>query len=175
MPRFYGRLVHFRLNQAKYNKTLDQAATRLVRQAARAWLRAMILQVPVWSGMARGSIKFASGPGGVLSRYLNVEVPINPIKATRKKNQLTGAPYGRYNFITSRHTYRFKFRSDVPHFILNEFFARTDAGAGGQQIIAPWNSLEAGAAAFRATIRAGIPKLPNPGKAIERTIIPFGK
>lgn len=171
MPKFFGSLHGLRL-KGNPKKTMDAALKILIREAAREWLRAVVLQVPVWSGQALGSIKFARGTNGNLSRYLNVSIPIVPVKARPNKNQYSNP--GKYNFPTAQNRYRFSFRSDVIYYIHNEFFPRTDPGAGGQQIEAPWHSLEAGKEAFQAVIAAAKKKLPRLQKAIESYSIPFG-
>ncbi len=155
-----------------YKKTLDEAIRRLIRQAAREWLRAMIVRIPVWTGQALGSVKFARGTNGNLSRYLNVAIPIVPRENRRGKGPTTMP--GRYSFTVQNHVYKFYFRSDVVYFLWNDFFIRTDRGASGQQIQAPWLSMEAGAAAFRATIEDGKKKLPRIQDAMSKTVIPFG-
>ena len=173
MVRFTGQLHGLKFSQNKHGKTMDQAIQRLIRQAAREWVRAVILRVPVWTGQAMGSIKFASGPGGNLGRFLNVAIPIVPKETRKGKNAGTGAAYGHYNFTTGNHVYRFRFRSTLIYFIHNEFFARTDWGASGQQIQAPWRSMQAGAEAFLAEIRRGKTRLPKIQNAIEKIVIPI--
>lgn len=174
MPRFYGAFQGFGFSKDPYNKRVDLDIQRIVRNAAREWLRAMIVFVPVWTGQVRGSIKFARGTNGNLARFLNVSIPINPIKARPNKNQLTGGPKGHYAFTIQRHVYRFRFRSDIIYYIHNEFFARTDPGAAGQQVVAPWHSLEAGEVAYRAAIEAGKARITRIQSAIVKTRIPIG-
>lgn len=173
MVRIHTNLYGLKFSKDPFYKTMDAAILRLIRVAAREWLRAMIVRVPVWSGMARGSIKFASGPNGNLSRFLNVAIPIvpHPGARTKYKNAEAGAKYGHWNITSGNHNYRFFFRSDVLHYIHNEFFARTDPGAGGQQIVAPWHSLEVGAEAFNAAIEKGKSSLPRIQDAITKVKI----
>lgn len=173
MPRFYGRLFGIKINEGKYTKALDKDLQILVRKAAREWLKTVITRVPVWTGMAKGSIKFASGPGGNLAAYLNVSVPIDPVEHRKGKTPEIGGRFGRYNFTSSRHIYRFTFRSDVIHYIHNEFFARTDNA--NEQIVAPWQSLIFAELAYRSELRRGIATLPKVAKYIEKVEIPFGK
>lgn len=174
MPRYYGRFFGIRV-RGSYTKKLDSALQALNRNAARAWVKAVILRVPVWTGMALGSVKFAQGSNGVLSRYLNVSIPINPREHRKGKSPERGGTWAFYRFTASRHIYRFTFRSDLVYYIHNEFFARTDPGASGQQIIAPWHSLEAGEAAYRQAIRSGISKLPKVRDNLIKVDIPLGQ
>jgi hypothetical protein len=162
-----------------YKKKLDLAIRALIREAAREWLRAMIIRIPTWTGHTKGSIKFARGANGNLSRYLNVSIPIVPHpraagQISRGKNAASGGRLGRYSFTVQNHVYKFYFRSDVVYFLHNDFFARTDRGAGGQQIEAPWGSAEAGAEAFHQTLGRGKKNFPRLEDAIIKTRIPFG-
>jgi hypothetical protein len=176
--RMSGYLMGLKFAKDPYKKKLDEAIQRLIRECAREWLRAMIVRIPVWTGHTKGSIKFASGTNGNLGRYLNVSIPISPHPGAARqirqgKTAASGGRKGRYSFTVQNHVYRFYFRSDVIYFLQNDFFARTDRGAGGQQILAPWGSAEAGAAAFRAALIAGKRKLPRIQDAIVTTRIPF--
>lgn len=162
MPIRHRYSLHgFKLDKGKFTLALDQASQVLVRQAAREYLRAVVIRVPVWSGAALGSVKFASGPNGNLGRFLNVSIPISPKKGAWRKNKNQFSGKGEYSFTSQRHIFSFLFKSDVIHFFLNNFFARTDPGAKGQRIQAPWSALEAGGAAFESTIALGIAKLPK--------------
>lgn len=174
MPRFRGSLVGLHFAKEPFSKTMDAAIQRLIKGAAREWLRAMIVQVPVWSGETRGPIKFARGPNGNLARFLNVSIPIVPRQRRENKNEQTGARKGRWNMTAANHVYRFYFRSDVIQYMHNEFFARSDPGAGGQQVIAPWHSLEVGRDAFEHFVQEGKAKLPRIQNAITTFRIPIG-
>lgn len=161
MPITSARFQTIKL-KGDWTKTIDERFQTISRKGARAYLRALITQVPVWTGMARGSIKFARGPNGFLAQYLNVAIPIVPHPQARfiaGKNQYAGGAYGRYNFTSGRHIYQFRFRSDVVHYILNEFFARPPTV--NQQIEAPWHSQEVGVAAFQSTVKAEMDALPS--------------
>lgn len=163
MPRINARFTAIRVSKS-FTKELDEQLQIKVRKAARAWIAAVILQVPAWSGMTKGSIKFAQGPNGSLAAFLRVAVPITPVKGGERKdkNAAAGGPFGHYQFVAESPVYLFKFRSDVPHYLHHEFFARP-AGVQ-QQIIAPWKSFRAGAAAFRETMHEEIATLPKISK-----------
>lgn len=161
MPRTYARFQGIKL-RTDWTKKLDERFQITLRKGARAYLKALITRVPVWTGMARGSIKFARGPNGFLAAYLNVAIPIVPHPKAEfqvGKNQHAGGPYGSYNFTSGRHVYQFKFRSDVVHYIMNEFFARPPKVK--QQIKAPWHSQEAGVAAFKRTVQMEMDATPD--------------
>src|SRR5688572_20554130 len=87
--KFTGQLMGLKLKRGEITKTFTMQAERVVRAAAREWLRAVYVRIPVWTGMARGAIKFAKGrtgesSGQFLSIYLRVAVPIEPIIEVRK-------------------------------------------------------------------------------------------
>ncbi len=77
MIELKGFFTKLTLDPGRYTKTLDKSMNVQLRQAARAWLRAVILKVPVWTGMSRGSLR-------PLGAFLRVAVPISPV-ASRKK------------------------------------------------------------------------------------------
>lgn len=156
-----------RITFEKFTKDFDKKAMGLVYRAAREWLKAVIRAVPVWTGFAQGSIKFARGPNGNLQRYLNVAMPISaraerpkwyyhPGRANRiRKIPTEAGRFGAYKFVHDRHVYRFRFRSNVVHFILNEFYSHPQIAS------APWYSLDDGWKAFDAYIRENWKKLPH--------------
>lgn len=150
MPGWGQGFGRFKLD-GNWTIRLNRDVERLMRKAAEEWLRAVILHVPVWSGMARGSLKFAQGHGGFLAQYLRVAIDVTPVKETKSKNQFSG--HGEYSFSTNGHIYSFNFNSDVAHYHWNEFYARTDPGAAKQQIEAPWTSFQYGQNAWRRYIR----------------------
>ncbi len=131
--RFKGQLSGLRVN-GTFTKRLDRDLQRLIRQAARAWLREIITRIPIWSGETLGSIKFAQGTDGNLARFLNVSIPINAPYPRPNKNEQTGGTQGQYNFSYARNVYSFFFRSDVVQFILNEFTVANSPTS-------PWDSL----------------------------------
>ena len=171
--RVIGSLHGLKFAKEPFGKTLDSALQVLIRNAAREWLRAVILRIPVWTGQSLGSIKFAEGPGGNLARFLNVAVPIVPhprARVTGAKNQ--NSQPGSWNTTSGQHRYRFFFHSNVEYMIHHEFFERTDRGASGQPsdergIIAPWHALEDGGRAFNDEIERGKAKLPRIQDAIK--------
>lgn len=169
--RFRQGLVKLKFNEKGISKATEEALKVLIRQGAREWLRATFVLVPVWTGMARGSLKFARGPNGTLAHVLNVAIPINPhprARPTWRKNDEAGGRISEFDFVHTEKIHRFRFRTETWHYWHNEFRPRTDPGAVGQQIIAPWRSLVAGSAAMtRYLTVAGPKKLPKLFKYIE--------
>lgn len=170
MPKAILNIHGLKLDKNRLTKTVDRQLQIANRKAARSWLRAVFIRVPVWTGMARGSLKFADGPDGNLAAFLNVAIPIVPkVKTTYKKDEMTQP--GKYNFTSARKVYQFFFRSRVLHYSLNEFFARTDGA--NEQITAPWQSFQYGRAAYRQTMTEEIAKLPQVKSFIFRDDVSF--
>lgn len=155
-----------------FTKTLDMRMGEVVREAARQWLRAVITSVPsardgdfpVYTGMAKASLI-------PLGRFLRVAVPVHPIKQYKDKNMTKGIAAGRAprgGWVRDDHThpmtfvYSFKWQSAVDHYETNEL---TDNGWANLIAHRPWNTLEAGNAAFRNHVREAIhrklPKIKN--------------
>lgn len=156
-----GELYGLKIGTGKYTKALEDKLERLIKQAAKEWMRAVILRVPVLTGFAKGSIKFA---GGDLASFLNVSVPINPIsKNTRyyrhstgrrtEKTPEKGGLYSTYNFTSEQHRFRFNYRNNISYFLVNDFF--------GKGTHTPWNSMIEGRRAFSKYIRENLISLPK--------------
>ena len=148
---FKAQIRGFKFDFGGFQKSTDTAAKAAVLSAARAWLRAAIVRVPVWTGQALGSVKYAKGRSGVsaglfLGEYLKVQIPIRAYHWKPNKNPQTGGKQGRFTFSQSKHQYRFTFQSDVIYYIIQDFFNI------GVSKTAPWNSMAAGAQAFNASI-----------------------
>lgn len=158
MPRFTSHLSSITISP-KWGPQIESRLVLANKNAARAWLEAVILRIPVWSGEAMGSLKFAEGFGGFLGQYLDVQIPIDPISSRPNKNQITGGEKGRYSFTDSRHIFQFYYRSDVLHWIYHEILARP-AGIQ-QQITAPWHALQYGAVAYVISMRESLRLLPK--------------
>jgi hypothetical protein len=154
MPKYTNSFGEFGLD-GEWEKRLERDIERLMRTSAAEWLRAVILRVPVWSGMARGTLKWAEGNGSTLAAFLRVAVPIDPVHSTPKKNEHSGK--GSFYFQkVSRNRYEFSFRTEAVHYQLNEFFERYDADRVKQQIVAPWGSMRAGDSAWRRYVDSEI-------------------
>lgn len=140
-----------KFNERGYSNALQAAIDNVIKDAAREWLREVILHVPVYTGMAKASLL-------PLGRFLNVAIPINPI-ATRKYGDVaTGELMGFFDFEsdTQSRVSRFIFKTDVAHYLINEF---TD-GLGSPPLThpTPWHSFAAGKSAFQKYLRANLKK-----------------
>lgn len=121
--KFTGSISQLKVN-GEFTKRLDRDLGRLHRQALRAWIRALFVEIPQWSGETAGSVKFAAGTNGNLGRFLNVAMPISAPHPRPYKNELTGGAQANYVYTENKETgfYGFEFNDDVIQFFLNEFF-----------------------------------------------------
>lgn len=159
MIRFFGSLKIFDFNSTLATLKLRESMRLLVEDAARAFIRAAVLKVPVDSGMARGSYLN-------IGRFLRVQIPISP-KSPRSANSrkylgtnVTKSPtVGAALSVTPEQAFQqqggitvFNFNTRVFHYNLNEFFPlRSNRGV-------PWRSLDAGQLAFFEFLNANLLK-----------------
>lgn len=139
-------------------KSIREKVRTQIRQAARAFLRAAMIRVPVQSGMAKGSFI-------PLATLLKVALPINPtirrpakyLGGDLKSPELGASLATNPNeiFVEAGDTFTFNYSNDVYHYLLNEL-------TNGGSKTAPWLSFETGEAAFDEYIEKNFEdKLPN--------------
>jgi len=161
--QFVGKFEKLELRGARFNEAFTKALEVQMRQASREFLRAVIVRVPVYTGMARGSLV-------PLGRFLRVAVPINPDPGAKKhpnKNPAAGAAASSFKF-TNEGGFNPRLRLDIGvlHFELNEFRPSTLP----LRHPTPWHSFEAGREAFKAYLRENLTKkVPRVKKFITRT------
>ncbi len=159
--RFTGRFTYMDFDIKTYKKTLDEALETQMRQAARAWLRAILsarLPVvrrgpgdvgipPVWTGTARGSLQ-------PLGRFLRVAIPIKPKIKLPGRGPQVGENRSSFKFDKKFDRYYFRFSTQVIHFTLNEFYQ------SNLQLThkTPWGGLKIGQAAFQKYCDEELPK-----------------
>ncbi len=161
MPFIIGQLRNLEYDMRGHKKTLDAALQTQMRQAARAWLRAVIPHVPVWTGMAASSLK-------PLGRYLNVAVPIKPRVTRSDKTPEKGRQQQHFEFENNGYVYTFRWTTEVLHYKLNEYFPSK------LKLIheTPWNSTVHGDAAYRKYMRDVLPlRIPRAIDYISSSII----
>lgn len=134
-----------------FNEKLLEAIGKQMRNAARAFVRAAIRNVPVWSGMSRGTYL-------PLGRFLRVAIPINPRAGVLDKRDV-GERLTMYSaqdsFVRNGNVFSFRFGHFVKHYMYQEFFR-------GPSQTSPWKSYAAGRAAFlRYWEDIGINRLPT--------------
>lgn len=114
---FEGRstFVKQQLNVNRYTKSLDKAMEVQLRQAARAWLRAIIKNgvIPVWTGTSKGVFL-------PLGRYLRVAIPIKPVKQRKGYGPEVGASKSTFEFGKEGNKYFFEFLHDLGYLTNNE-------------------------------------------------------
>ncbi len=155
-----GGINKIQLDTIKWTKTMRKVMERRNREAIRAFIRATVAKVPVYTGMARSSIKYASGPFGPLAAWLNVSVPIDPVEQRSRREKFysqgksiqSGSQLGQYTVEMGPKKYNFSFNSDVPHYFTNEYI---DVGISHT---APWQSFADGYRAYQNEFREGVVK-----------------
>jgi hypothetical protein len=155
------KLVYVKLDQVKFTKAITEAMETQNRQAARAWLRAVLTKVPQWTGEARGSLR-------PLGQFLRVAVPIQISDSKWAKRAIeqghtaeAGEAQGHFAFKTESNRFTFEFNTDVIHYLINEFYNYNPPIHLIQAV--PWFSFRAGKAAYKQylseNLKNKIPKL----------------
>lgn len=129
-----------------------------------AFLRAVVPNVPVWSGMARGSLR-------PLAKYItqksgqSISVPISPNPKSKRhqergQNIAAGEARGDFEFLKREGVLTLRFSPKVEHYKeLDEGHPASD-GRGSRS--APWLSFQAGNEAardYREYVKAHLPRL----------------
>jgi len=158
--KLYGSVNILELDAPKLTATFRKIMERRNREAIRAYIRAVLTRVPVYTGMARASIKYADGPNGPLASWLGVSITISPIREYLKpqkyypdgKNIQAGQARGFYTVQMGPTTFSFSFNSEVPHYYWNEYW-KTLPNVKGK-----WQSNKYGAKAYEKEFRKGVIK-----------------
>ena len=145
--KFTGKFVGIKLDRQAYLVFLQEYLQKKLFEVTNVWLNAATGRVPVWSGMAKGSLL-------VLANLVDSTLLITPRRGIKSKIALgeimgTAIPDwetpGRALITIS---------TEVPHYVLQEF---QNVGVSKS---APWLSFEAGAAAYKVAVQTV--KLPAP-------------
>lgn len=157
MIEFVGFLELIAFDEKKFRQSVDRELQVQLRQAARAWLRAVIPSVPVYTGMARGTLQ-------PLGRALRVAIPISPVAVRKGKNAAAGSAQSQFEFTSSGGLYTFSWSNDVLHYNINEY--NNMSGVIPLKNPTPWRSLAKGKAAFDSYCANILPgKMPKAGAA----------
>lgn len=141
-----GGLGQIRINfdAAAYLAIVDKNAKELMHKAAKAWLKAALTKIPVYTGTAVASLK-------PLGAFANEVIPVG--SATRK-TPYKGSTEGRFEFKTNDFIYEFQIETEVFYFLINEYYdvsrwihLRTPG---------PWGAFAAGDAAAEKVIQEGL-------------------
>lgn len=137
---FEAKIKLIKIDKRGYSEALGKAVDVQMRQAARAWLRAVMFNIPIYTGMARGSLL----PVG---RFLSVAIPIKPVAKRKYGDAAAGAALSSFKFERDDgFVWTFSFSTEIPHFLINEF----NVGLGSPPLRhpTPWKSMEAGKIAW---------------------------
>lgn len=161
---FYGHFTKLQFDKVKFGATAAKKAEVLNRNAAREWLRAVYIKVPVWTGMARGGLKYAKGRSGAsagqtLSAYLRVAIPIGPertwdgreLERRPDKTPEKGGAQSQYTLTEANGKYGFSFSTEIVHFIVNDIYPGLPPSYSR-----PWQAIQAGNDAYSDFVKNNI-------------------
>ena len=131
--KFTGKFLGAKIDIDKYQQQLREAMIDALEEGARIWLQAVVGRVPLWSGMARGSLL-------ELSELVSGRVVFTPLKA--RSRVPAGRRLGTAEPKYEKDKVTIKITTDVPHYTAQEY-------RSGISPSAPWRSLMAGAVAFK--------------------------
>jgi hypothetical protein len=142
-----GTVADVKFDVAGFRKSVDAAIEKSLRNAAQAWLRAVIPHVPVYTGTARGSLK-------PLGAFIKVAIPISPVAVRKGMGPDVGASKQEFSFTNTAGQHLFSYSTGVQHFITNNYYnvplpLRNPT---------PWGAFERGNEAFMKYLREDIPK-----------------
>jgi len=127
--KFTGQFTGAKLDLASYEKKMKARLEANLHMAANAWLKAASGRVPVWSGMARGSLL-------ELTELIGGTLAITPRVTSR-------IPLGQSLGTAEQEDFIITITTAVPHYTLQEY---KNVGVSRS---APWHSLIKGADAYR--------------------------
>ncbi len=139
----------------KFHQALRDKLNFEVKEAAREFVRAAVVNIPVDTGEARGTFL-------PIGRFLNVPIPIPNAHPLANKSATTGAEANKqliFTFPSNQYGVYFQIDWQLFHFWFNDFFAHSYPNG---QMPTPWKSIEAGRDAFLKYMRTeAVLKLPK--------------
>lgn len=132
--KFTGQFLGAKIDIDKYQQQLQEAMIDALEEGARIWLQAVVGRVPLWSGMARGSLI-------ELRELVSGKIAFSPLKA--KSRVPAGRSLGTAEPNYEQDKVTITITTDVPHYTEQEY-------RSGVSPTAPWHSLMAGATAFKS-------------------------
>jgi hypothetical protein len=169
MPKIRAKIRVGKLDKARVFKTYRALMERELRNAIRAWLKAVLLRVPKYTGTTRGVFK-------PIARVLRISLTTfmgpsegDPVRARAKLKrgftifngrviilgEASGATYGSHKFSRRGSTFTFEFTNLLPWFAINEFTSgATDFNYATPP---PWESYKAGELAFNDYVKNVLP------------------
>lgn len=141
MFRGQHKLVAVTLNMESFGKALDKTLEEGMKQAIRAWLRAILLRVPAWAGTARGTLLS-------LGSVLRVAVPITPVVfGLPGRGPSYGPLYSDYSIESTPGRYSFTFNQRLPYWDLDDLNHVPNIPSS------PWGAFPAAQIEFQHVIR----------------------
>lgn len=128
---------------AAYLAVVDKNAKDLMHEAARAWVKAAIAKVPVYTGIAVSSLK-------PIGAFANQAIPSG---GHTRKTPFRGSKEGHFQFTDKNFIYEFEVSTDVFYYLINEFYDVSQYIH--LQHPGPWGSFAAGDAAAAKVIEDG--------------------
>lgn len=107
-------LTSLALDEVKFTEKLFDILDEQNKQAARQWLRAVLLRVPTFTGEARGSLL-------PLGAFLQEYIPIHVKEIRKGHSPSIGAEQSEFKFQRGINT-GFTFTEGVVHYIINEYY-----------------------------------------------------
>jgi hypothetical protein len=138
-------LKEIMFDDKKFRRELESQITQVLQEAVYMWIQAVVPNVPVYTGMARASLKPLAA--WLLSKGFDADVPINPKRNDNwaRSRLAEGPSFGKGSkFLTVRSNqygafqYVFDWYTLVPHWL----FLETDSHPNVAS--APWHALDAG-------------------------------
>lgn len=143
----------------QYSQAVNVAIQSQMKEALRAFLRAALTRIPVYSGDAQRSLL-------PIGRFVDENIPIDPVPGAHGHIKPPGEPLFKFSndFLHPKIT----FSPNLLHFKINEFYDVSSSIPLKSEV--PWHALEAGRRAYREYLRANLRKaVPSIKKFIVRT------
>ena len=164
--KFKGSLAALTLDVEDYRKRLHEHLSEEIAHAAFVWLNTVLDEIPTWSGASRATFL-------ALSQEVGFNLSISPVAKSRIS---LGSSHGQGNMTadSDKSKYTFKYSTNLPHLIWNEF----NSPEGDPNVFyrlkkpGPYNFQEKGKEAFRK-IAAEV-RLPNPWKSLKSKKVKVG-
>ena len=145
--KFTGKFTGIKLDRQAYLTFLQEYLQKKLFEVTNVWLNATTGRVPVWSGMAKGSLL-------VLANLIDNSLLITPRRGIKSRIEL-GELMGTATLdVETPGIATITISTEVPHYVIQEF---KNVGVSKS---APWLSFEAGATAYRVAVQTV--KLPTP-------------
>lgn len=144
--RFTGQFVTAKLDINAYKRVLTDYLRAKLKEATSKWLIATTGRVPVWSGMARGSLL-------EVAEFSQTTLVISPKDGVKSRIPL-GRALGTAEPTENLDDFKIEIETSVPHYVSQEV---RNVGVSKS---APWRSFDAGQEAAKEVLGSTI--LPKP-------------